>query len=57
MGIWSVLTLSQTKTGDALILADVTIRVRYFFVLTFCLNVMCACEYDVHLFSLSQALM
>ncbi len=50
MGIWSVLTLSQTKTGDALILADVTIRVRYFFVLTFCLNVMCACEYDVHPF-------
>ncbi|TFK91221.1 hypothetical protein K466DRAFT_483239 [Polyporus arcularius HHB13444] len=43
MGVWSVYTLSQTKTGDVLILAAVTVRVRYFFILTFVLNLLCAC--------------
>lgn len=43
MGIWSVITLSQTKSGSSLILAAVSVRVRYFFVLTFCLNMLCAC--------------
>ncbi|RPD53160.1 hypothetical protein L226DRAFT_522578 [Lentinus tigrinus ALCF2SS1-7] len=43
MGIWSVITLSQTKSGSTLILAAVSVRVRYFFVLTFCLNMLCAC--------------
>ena len=45
MGIWSTYTLSQTAKGDLLILADVTVRVRYFFVLTFCVTLMCAGEY------------
>ncbi|TFK81015.1 hypothetical protein K466DRAFT_502877 [Polyporus arcularius HHB13444] len=43
LGILSAYTLSQTKTGDVLILAAVTIRVRYFYILTFCLNLLCAC--------------
>ncbi|KAI0720839.1 hypothetical protein C8T65DRAFT_567221 [Cerioporus squamosus] len=42
MGVWSVWTLSQTKTGDVLILAAVTVRVRYFYILTFCINILCA---------------
>ncbi|KAI0760049.1 hypothetical protein C8Q74DRAFT_1208601 [Fomes fomentarius] len=42
MGIWSTWTLSQTKVGDNLILADVTVRVKYFFIITFCLNALCA---------------
>lgn len=42
MGIWSTWTLSQTKVGDNFILADVSIRVKYFFIVTFCLNALCA---------------
>ena len=42
LGIWSTWTLSRTKVGDILILADVTVRVRYFFIITFCLNALCA---------------
>ena len=41
MGIWATHTLSQTKSGEIQIFAAVTIRVRYFFVLTFCLNLLC----------------
>ncbi|KAI0754219.1 hypothetical protein C8Q80DRAFT_1137674 [Daedaleopsis nitida] len=41
-GIFSTWTLSQTKSGDSFILAEVTVRVRYFFVITFCVNVLCA---------------
>ncbi|RPD53164.1 hypothetical protein L226DRAFT_507137 [Lentinus tigrinus ALCF2SS1-7] len=43
LAIWSVWTLSQTSTGNALIFAEVTVRVRYFFILTFVLNLLCAC--------------
>ncbi|KAI0332878.1 hypothetical protein GY45DRAFT_1368869 [Cubamyces sp. BRFM 1775] len=42
IGIWAMWTLSQTRVGDVLILADVTVRIRYFFVLTFCVNMICA---------------
>ncbi|RDX42193.1 hypothetical protein OH76DRAFT_1363262 [Lentinus brumalis] len=42
LGIWSTWTLSRTKVGDVLILADVSVRVKYFFVITFVLNALCA---------------
>ncbi|TFK91214.1 hypothetical protein K466DRAFT_515833 [Polyporus arcularius HHB13444] len=42
LAVWSVWTLSQTATGNALIFAEVTVRVRYFFVTTFVLNLLCA---------------
>ncbi len=35
-------TLSRTHPGDLLVLADVTIRIRYFFILTICVNMLCA---------------
>ncbi|TBU55344.1 hypothetical protein BD310DRAFT_689047 [Dichomitus squalens] len=41
VGVWAAWTLSQTRSGDVLILAAVTVRVRYFFILTFCLNSVC----------------
>lgn len=43
LGIWSTWTLSQTK-GNVIapILAEVSVRVRYFFIVTFCLNALCA---------------
>ncbi|OJT03199.1 hypothetical protein TRAPUB_6247 [Trametes pubescens] len=42
IGIWAMWTLSRTHPGDLLVLADVTIRIRYFFILTFCVNMLCA---------------
>ncbi|KAI0642526.1 hypothetical protein C8Q79DRAFT_917316 [Trametes meyenii] len=42
IGIWAMWTLSRTLPGDALVLAAVTERIRIFFVLTFCVNVLCA---------------
>ncbi|KAI8976650.1 hypothetical protein BD414DRAFT_539195 [Trametes punicea] len=42
IGIWAMWTLSRTRVGDVLILADVTVRIRYFFILTFCVNMLCA---------------
>ena len=42
LGIWSMWTLAQTKTGSNLILASVSVRLKYFFIVTFCLNVVCA---------------
>ncbi|RPD53170.1 hypothetical protein L226DRAFT_612445 [Lentinus tigrinus ALCF2SS1-7] len=42
LGIWSAWTLAQTHTGHNPIAAAVSIRVRYFFVVTFSLNVLCA---------------
>ncbi|KAI0760050.1 hypothetical protein C8Q74DRAFT_1220819 [Fomes fomentarius] len=42
LGIWSTWTLSRSRAGDILILAEVTIRVKYFFIVTFCLNALCA---------------
>ncbi|KAI0676597.1 hypothetical protein C8Q78DRAFT_34271 [Trametes maxima] len=42
IGIWAMWTLSRTEPGDALVLAAVTARIRVFFVLTFCVNALCA---------------
>ena len=37
--------LPETRAGDALIVASVVVRLRYFYVVTFCLNVICAGAY------------
>ncbi|KAI0657019.1 hypothetical protein C8Q70DRAFT_920445 [Cubamyces menziesii] len=42
IGIWAVWTLAQTKTGVNAIAAAVTVRIRYFFVITFALNLLCS---------------
>ncbi|KAI0720829.1 hypothetical protein C8T65DRAFT_274692 [Cerioporus squamosus] len=47
-GVWSAWTLAQTHTGDNPIVEAVTVRVRYFFLITFSLNVFCAGEYTRH---------
>ena len=44
LGIWSIYTLAQTSVGNALVLAQVSVRVRYFFIVAFCLNSLCASE-------------
>ncbi|KAH9886055.1 hypothetical protein C8Q73DRAFT_659099 [Cubamyces lactineus] len=41
LGIWAVWTLAQTMPGND-ISATVTLRVRYFFIITFVLNVLCS---------------
>ncbi|KAI0332864.1 hypothetical protein GY45DRAFT_419878 [Cubamyces sp. BRFM 1775] len=41
VGIWAIWTLAQTTPGDD-ISASVTLRVRYFFIITFVLNVLCS---------------
>ncbi len=48
LAVWSVWTLSQTATGNALVFAEVTVRVRYFFVATFVLNLLCTGEILSH---------
>ncbi|RPD64514.1 hypothetical protein L226DRAFT_506273 [Lentinus tigrinus ALCF2SS1-7] len=42
LGIWSTWTLAQTRNDPNPILAEVSMRVRYFFIITFCLNTLCA---------------
>ncbi|RDX42184.1 hypothetical protein OH76DRAFT_1561127 [Lentinus brumalis] len=42
LGIWAVWTLASSGSGTDPVLAAVTLRVRYFFVVTFCLNMLCA---------------
>ncbi|KAI0332885.1 hypothetical protein GY45DRAFT_423197 [Cubamyces sp. BRFM 1775] len=42
LGVWAAWSLAQTKTGEIPILAAVSLRVRYFYILTFCLNFICA---------------
>ncbi|KAI0794179.1 hypothetical protein C8Q74DRAFT_561719 [Fomes fomentarius] len=42
MGILSTWSLSQAEAGSNFIYAEVTVRVRYFFVVTFCLNALCS---------------
>ena len=42
LGVWSVWTLAQTRVGDEPIFAAVTVRVRFFFAVTFSVNVLCA---------------
>ncbi|KAH9886038.1 hypothetical protein C8Q73DRAFT_291165 [Cubamyces lactineus] len=42
IGIWAVWTLAQTETGVNAIAAAVTVRVRYFFIITFVLNLLCS---------------
>ena len=44
LGIWSIYTLAQTSVVNALVLAQVSVRVRYFFIVAFCLNSLCASE-------------
>ncbi|KAI0762224.1 hypothetical protein C8Q74DRAFT_1207392, partial [Fomes fomentarius] len=41
-GIWTAWTLGQTRTGDNIMAAAAATRVRYLFVITFCLNMLCA---------------
>ncbi|EIW55370.1 uncharacterized protein TRAVEDRAFT_51493 [Trametes versicolor FP-101664 SS1] len=42
VGIWAVWTLAQTGPGTIPILAAVSVRIRYFFIITFVLNILCA---------------
>ncbi|KAL1946351.1 hypothetical protein VTO73DRAFT_15478 [Trametes versicolor] len=50
LGIWATWTLAQTKPGAIAIIAAVSVRVRYFFVITFVLNILCAAGfYCAHL--------
>lgn len=44
VGIWAVWTLAQTGPGTIPILAAVSVRIRYFFIITFVLNILCASE-------------
>ncbi|KAI8976640.1 hypothetical protein BD414DRAFT_160084 [Trametes punicea] len=42
VGIWAVWTLAQTTPDSIPILAAVTVRIRYFFIITFVLNLLCS---------------
>ncbi|KAI0332883.1 hypothetical protein GY45DRAFT_1245882 [Cubamyces sp. BRFM 1775] len=42
MAAWAVWTLAHTEPGVNAIVAAVTVRVRYFFIITFMLNLMCS---------------
>ncbi|KAI0764535.1 hypothetical protein BD413DRAFT_167301 [Trametes elegans] len=42
VGLWAYWTLTQTKAGTTAILAAVSLRIRYFFVITFVLNLVCS---------------
>ncbi|KAI0642529.1 hypothetical protein C8Q79DRAFT_917043 [Trametes meyenii] len=42
VGVWAVWTLAQTKPGAIPILAAVSVRIRYFFIITFVLNLLCS---------------
>lgn len=42
VGIWAVWTLAQTGPGTIPILAAVSVRIRYFFIITFILNILCS---------------
>lgn len=42
VGIWAVWTLAQTGPGTIPILAAVSVRIRYFFIITFVLNILCS---------------
>ncbi|KAI0760056.1 hypothetical protein C8Q74DRAFT_1293638 [Fomes fomentarius] len=42
LGIWSIVTLARTHRGESLVIADVSVRVRYFFIVAFVLNSLCA---------------
>ena len=55
VGIWSIWTEAQTGIQEiGVILADVTIRVRYFFILTFVLNLLCSGGYFEYKYKLFQ---
>ncbi|KAI0739192.1 hypothetical protein C8Q80DRAFT_236278 [Daedaleopsis nitida] len=41
-GIWATYTLAHTPFGDTPILEEVAVRVKYFFIFTFCINMLCA---------------
>ena len=42
LGVWSTWTLAHTPNSDDPITAAVSVRVRYFFVVTFAVNALCA---------------
>ncbi|RPD75379.1 hypothetical protein L226DRAFT_612450 [Lentinus tigrinus ALCF2SS1-7] len=42
LGVFTLIALGSAKTGDDLILATVTVRFKYYLIVTFCLNVICA---------------
>ncbi|KAI0739175.1 hypothetical protein C8Q80DRAFT_1275327 [Daedaleopsis nitida] len=42
LGVLTIVALLQVKPGDNLIKSDITIRLRWYFVLTFLLNIVCA---------------
>ncbi|KAI0739179.1 hypothetical protein C8Q80DRAFT_235173 [Daedaleopsis nitida] len=41
-GVWSTWTLAHTPIGNTPILQEVAVRVRFFFIFTFCINVLCS---------------
>ena len=45
LGVLTLTALGSAKPGDDLILATVTVRFKYYLVLTFCLNIICAGEH------------
>lgn len=44
LGVLTLTALGSAKPGDNLILVTVTVRFKYYLVLTFCLNIICAGE-------------
>ncbi|KAI0739181.1 hypothetical protein C8Q80DRAFT_1275332 [Daedaleopsis nitida] len=42
MGVWSQYTLSRTRFGNDPIVEDIAISARYFFAVTFAVNILCA---------------
>ena len=57
LGSWSVWSLAQTADDNDPIGAAVTLRVRYYFILTLCLNLWCAskCIFVRHLCTYLEA--
>ena len=45
MGVWSMWTLSRTGVNGDPIVAEVVVRVKYFYIVTLALNVVCAGEH------------
>lgn len=42
MGTWSMFTLARTGVNGDPIVAEVVVRVKYFYIVTLALNVMCS---------------
>ncbi|KAI0739180.1 hypothetical protein C8Q80DRAFT_1275331 [Daedaleopsis nitida] len=41
-GVWSTWTLAHTPVGNTPILQEVAVRIKFFFIFTFCVNVLCS---------------